>query len=187
MWLVASGYLIGQCSSRIRRMSTITLPVSSPPLKPPRGSLCICRIKEELVYKTQLSPQWLLLTICFPFPVAITPWALCISPSLCKLLYPPCDLWHHFPLGWNTTPFSPLPEFIYTQLWVSVQRCLPWNSCPTVHISEFLSFIARIPVESLCLFVWWLFTNIWLLTRLKFYEDRDYISFCLLLYSQKSV
>lgn len=68
---VASGYLIGQCSSRIRLMSTITLPVSSPPLKPPRGSLCICRMKEELVYKTQLSPQWLLLTICFPFPVAI--------------------------------------------------------------------------------------------------------------------
>ena len=69
-------------------MSTITLPVSSPPLKPPRGSLCICRIKEELVYKTQLSPQWLLLTICFRCPVAITPWALCISPSLSKLLYP---------------------------------------------------------------------------------------------------
>ena len=81
-----------------------------------------------------------------------------------------------FPLPGTQPSFPPFLEFIYTQLWVSVQRSCPSNSWPSVHISEFLSFRACVLVESWCLVVCCLFTNIQLLTQLKFYLDGDYVS-----------
>lgn len=133
----------------------------------------------------QLPPILLLLVICSLAQLLSSPWAsrarLSLSArSFCSMVY---DITFQLP---GAQPLSSLPEFIYT-IWgcSSETLSLKFLARPSIHSLDVLSFIVLAIVKILCAFVWSL-TNTCLPARLKFHEDRDYVFYCLSLYSQKS-
>lgn len=132
----------------------------------------------------QLPPVLLLLIICFLAQLLSSPWASCARLSLCTLLLQH-DLCITFQLP-GAQPLSSLPEFIYTVWGFSSETLsLKFLARPSIHSLDVLSFIVLAIVKILCAFVWSL-TNTCLPALLKFHEDRDYVFYCLSLYSQKS-